>query len=167
MERESAALMMMPRRMTKRRKKLPTLFFPSHSLPLSLSLSFRLHFHRPSPSASRTPSRTSSSATSTSAGSCRTRRRYELGEERKRKEKQQREIGRFGKGIETRLFSSLTFLSPPSFFPFQPPPTTSLPQKKKGTSSNVGPIMLGFFLFVVVGSALLQIIRTATSGAPF
>lgn len=27
---------------------------------------------------------------------------------------------------------------------------------------TVGPIMLGFFLFVVVGSALLQIIRTAT-----
>ena len=40
-------------------------------------------------------------------------------------------------------------------------------KKKKGTGSNVGPIMLGFFLFVVVGSALLQIIRTATSGAPF
>ena len=56
------------------------------------------------------------------------------------------------------------------------PPSLSLPllpldqkhsrQKKKG-GSNVGPIMLGFFLFVVVGSALLQIIRTATSGASF
>eukprot|EP00197_Chlamydomonas_leiostraca_P006252 CAMPEP_0202862566 /NCGR_PEP_ID=MMETSP1391-20130828/3560_1 /ASSEMBLY_ACC=CAM_ASM_000867 /TAXON_ID=1034604 /ORGANISM="Chlamydomonas leiostraca, Strain SAG 11-49" /LENGTH=68 /DNA_ID=CAMNT_0049542115 /DNA_START=132 /DNA_END=338 /DNA_ORIENTATION=+ len=30
----------------------------------------------------------------------------------------------------------------------------------------VGPVMLGFFLFVVVGSALLQIIRTATSPPP-
>ena len=27
---------------------------------------------------------------------------------------------------------------------------------------TVGPVMLGFFLFVVVGSALLQIIRTAS-----
>jgi hypothetical protein len=31
----------------------------------------------------------------------------------------------------------------------------------------VGPMMLGFFLFVVIGSALLQIIRTATSPSPF
>lgn len=29
----------------------------------------------------------------------------------------------------------------------------------------VGPVMLGFFIFVVIGSSLLQIIRTATSGA--
>ncbi|GMH36017.1 hypothetical protein BSKO_03885 [Bryopsis sp. KO-2023] len=28
----------------------------------------------------------------------------------------------------------------------------------------VGPVMLAFFLFVVVGSALLQILRTTTSG---
>ena len=34
---------------------------------------------------------------------------------------------------------------------------------KKG-SVTVGPVMLGFFLFVVVGSALLQIIKTASSG---
>lgn len=36
---------------------------------------------------------------------------------------------------------------------------------KSSSKVAVGPIMLGFFLFVVVGSALLQIIRTATSGA--
>lgn len=35
---------------------------------------------------------------------------------------------------------------------------------KKDKKLPVGPLMLGFFLFVVVGSALLQIIRTATSG---
>lgn len=35
---------------------------------------------------------------------------------------------------------------------------------KKAEKLGVGPILLGFFLFVVVGSALLQIIRTATSG---
>jgi|EP01043_Picozoa_sp_COSAG02_P035678 hypothetical protein len=29
---------------------------------------------------------------------------------------------------------------------------------------SIGPILLGFFLFVVVGSAFLQIIRTATMG---
>nr|XP_043606168.1 stress-associated endoplasmic reticulum protein 2-like [Erigeron canadensis] len=35
---------------------------------------------------------------------------------------------------------------------------------KKGTSYPVGPVMLGFFVFVVIGSSLFQIIRTATSG---
>lgn len=40
-------------------------------------------------------------------------------------------------------------------------------EKKKEAGSPVGPILLGFFLFVVVGSALLQILRTATSGSPF
>ncbi|XP_076914496.1 uncharacterized protein LOC143573525 [Bidens hawaiensis] len=35
---------------------------------------------------------------------------------------------------------------------------------KKGNSYPVGPIMLGFFVFVVIGSSLFQIIRTATSG---
>ncbi|KAK9824624.1 hypothetical protein WJX72_011810 [[Myrmecia] bisecta] len=39
--------------------------------------------------------------------------------------------------------------------------------EKKTKTSVVGPIMLGFFLFVVVGSAMLQIIRTATSGGHF
>ena len=29
---------------------------------------------------------------------------------------------------------------------------------------SVGPLLLGFFLFVVVGSAFLQIIRTASMG---
>jgi len=38
--------------------------------------------------------------------------------------------------------------------------------KKQKTQIPVGPVMLGFFLFVVVGSALLQIIRTATTGQP-
>ncbi|GBF97160.1 hypothetical protein Rsub_10347 [Raphidocelis subcapitata] len=36
--------------------------------------------------------------------------------------------------------------------------------EKKTEKSTVNKLMLGFFLFVVVGSALLQIIRTATSG---
>ncbi|XP_051115960.1 uncharacterized protein LOC127241105 [Andrographis paniculata] len=35
--------------------------------------------------------------------------------------------------------------------------------KKKGSSYPVGPIVLGFFIFVIVGSSLFQIIRTATS----
>ncbi len=35
---------------------------------------------------------------------------------------------------------------------------------KKGSSYPVGPIVLGFFIFVVIGSAVLQIFRTATSG---
>ncbi|XP_022714452.1 probable stress-associated endoplasmic reticulum protein [Durio zibethinus] len=34
---------------------------------------------------------------------------------------------------------------------------------KKGYGYPVGPILLGFFVFVVVGSSLFQIIRTATS----
>jgi len=39
-------------------------------------------------------------------------------------------------------------------------PTSS----KKQSSITVGPVVLGVFLFVVVGSALLQIIRTAMTG---
>ncbi|XP_051116271.1 uncharacterized protein LOC127241328 [Andrographis paniculata] len=35
---------------------------------------------------------------------------------------------------------------------------------KKGSNLSVGPILLGFFIFVVIGSSLFQIIRTATSG---
>ncbi|XP_047308487.1 stress-associated endoplasmic reticulum protein 2-like [Impatiens glandulifera] len=36
---------------------------------------------------------------------------------------------------------------------------------KKGNSYPVGPVVLGFFIFVVIGSSLFQIIRTATTGA--
>jgi len=32
------------------------------------------------------------------------------------------------------------------------------------SSSVVGPIMIGFLLFIVVGSALFEILRTATRG---
>ncbi|KAI6686704.1 hypothetical protein NL676_032617 [Syzygium grande] len=35
---------------------------------------------------------------------------------------------------------------------------------KKGQDYPVGPILLGFFIFVVIGSSLFQIIRTATAG---
>ncbi|XP_039047242.1 stress-associated endoplasmic reticulum protein 2-like [Hibiscus syriacus] len=35
---------------------------------------------------------------------------------------------------------------------------------KKGNDYPVGSILLGFFVFVVIGSSLFQIIRTATSG---
>ncbi|KAI5583439.1 hypothetical protein POPTR_006G017100v4 [Populus trichocarpa] len=35
---------------------------------------------------------------------------------------------------------------------------------KKGYDYPVGPILLGFFVFVVIGSSLFQIIRTASSG---
>ncbi|XP_062190006.1 uncharacterized protein LOC133893051 [Phragmites australis] len=38
---------------------------------------------------------------------------------------------------------------------------------KKGNDYPVGPILLGFFVFVVVGSSLFQIIRTATSAGLF
>jgi len=34
---------------------------------------------------------------------------------------------------------------------------------KKGKDYTVGPVLLGFFIFVVIGSSLSQIIRTATS----
>lgn len=34
---------------------------------------------------------------------------------------------------------------------------------KKEDKFPVGPVLLGFFLFVVVGSALFQILNTATS----
>lgn len=36
---------------------------------------------------------------------------------------------------------------------------------KKEDKFPVGPVLLGFFLFVVVGSALFQILNTATSGS--
>ncbi|KAG6582010.1 Stress-associated endoplasmic reticulum protein 2 [Cucurbita argyrosperma subsp. argyrosperma] len=35
---------------------------------------------------------------------------------------------------------------------------------KKGKDYPVGPLLLGFFVFVVIGSSLFQIIRTATGG---
>eukprot|EP00898_Chlorokybus_atmophyticus_P008826 jgi/Chlat1/8945/Chrsp94S08246 len=35
---------------------------------------------------------------------------------------------------------------------------------KKQSNFTVGPVLLGFFLFVVVGSSIFQIIRTASSG---
>ena len=37
-------------------------------------------------------------------------------------------------------------------------------EKKKG-KAPIGPLMIGFFLFVVVGSGLLQVIQTASFGA--
>ncbi|XP_023540285.1 stress-associated endoplasmic reticulum protein 2-like [Cucurbita pepo subsp. pepo] len=40
-------------------------------------------------------------------------------------------------------------------------PETTL---KKGKDYPVGPLLLGFFVFVVIGSSLFQIIRTATGG---
>ncbi|KAI3713899.1 hypothetical protein L1987_72486 [Smallanthus sonchifolius] len=42
----------------------------------------------------------------------------------------------------------------------------SVPQTstKKDNDYPIGPIMIGFFVFVVIGSSLVQIIRTATSG---
>jgi Ribosome associated membrane protein RAMP4 len=36
---------------------------------------------------------------------------------------------------------------------------------KKEDKFPVGPVLLGFFLFVVVGSALFQILNTATSNS--
>ncbi|GBG84881.1 hypothetical protein CBR_g39343 [Chara braunii] len=36
---------------------------------------------------------------------------------------------------------------------------------KKGEKYPVGPFVLGFFIFVVVGSSLFQIIRTAQTGS--
>ncbi|GLJ49377.1 hypothetical protein SUGI_1044670 [Cryptomeria japonica] len=35
---------------------------------------------------------------------------------------------------------------------------------KKGSQYPVGPVVLGLFVFVVIGSSLFQIIRTASSG---
>jgi hypothetical protein len=39
-------------------------------------------------------------------------------------------------------------------------------KEKSKYGFSVGPVMLGFFIFVVIGSSLLQIIKTATSGGP-
>ena len=38
--------------------------------------------------------------------------------------------------------------------------------QKQKNKIPVGPVVLGFFIFVVVGSAILQIIQTATRPAP-
>jgi len=40
----------------------------------------------------------------------------------------------------------------------------NVPASTKKSGLTVGPVVLGVFLFVVVGSALLQIIRTAMTG---
>ncbi|XP_022953939.1 probable stress-associated endoplasmic reticulum protein [Cucurbita moschata] len=42
----------------------------------------------------------------------------------------------------------------------------AVPEKtlKKGKDYPVGPLLLGFFVFVVIGSSLFQMIRTATGG---
>ncbi|BDA47425.1 g11674 [Coccomyxa elongata] len=40
-------------------------------------------------------------------------------------------------------------------------------KEKSKTSMSAGPWLLGFFAFVLVGSAVLQVIRTANSGSPF
>ena len=39
-------------------------------------------------------------------------------------------------------------------------------KEKSKYGFSVGPVMLGFFIFVVIGSSLLQIIKTPTSGGP-
>ncbi|CAF2160608.1 hypothetical protein HID58_025666 [Brassica napus] len=54
-------------------------------------------------------------------------------------------IARFDKNITKRGFV---------------PETTT----KKGKDYPIGPILLSFFVFIVIGSSLFQIIRTATSG---
>ena len=36
----------------------------------------------------------------------------------------------------------------------------------RGQTPSIGPILLGFFLFVVAGSAILQIIKSAQGGSP-
>mmetsp|Transcript_36120 Transcript_36120/g.111770 ORF Transcript_36120/g.111770 Transcript_36120/m.111770 type:complete len:106 (-) Transcript_36120:58-375(-) len=38
-------------------------------------------------------------------------------------------------------------------------------KKEKTTKSKIGPIMIGFFLFVVVGSSVLQVINMASFGS--
>lgn len=43
-----------------------------------------------------------------------------------------------------------------------PVPHPQVPVKTKPEGSNLGPVVIGFFLFVVVGSALFNIIRAAT-----
>jgi hypothetical protein len=40
------------------------------------------------------------------------------------------------------------------------------PGATKKKDFAVGPVMLGFFVFVVIGSSLLQIIRTASAAGP-
>ncbi|KAJ8608255.1 hypothetical protein CTAYLR_007271 [Chrysophaeum taylorii] len=37
--------------------------------------------------------------------------------------------------------------------------------EKRSTARAVGPFVVGFFLFVVVGSAILQILQTAAMGS--
>ncbi len=40
-------------------------------------------------------------------------------------------------------------------------------EQKREEAAPVNPMLLGFFIFVVVGSSLFQIIRTAQSGPIF
>lgn len=45
--------------------------------------------------------------------------------------------------------------------------TTHPHEQKREEAAPVNPMLLGFFIFVVVGSSLFQIIRTAQSGPIF
>ncbi|KAJ4462166.1 hypothetical protein PAPYR_1348 [Paratrimastix pyriformis] len=39
--------------------------------------------------------------------------------------------------------------------------------KKKGNGLSAGPVLIGFFVLVLVGSALIQLVRAVTSGQPY
>jgi hypothetical protein len=39
------------------------------------------------------------------------------------------------------------------------------PGSAKKKEFSVGPVMLGFFVFVVVGSSVLQVLKSASSGS--
>mmetsp|Transcript_16566 Transcript_16566/g.20462 ORF Transcript_16566/g.20462 Transcript_16566/m.20462 type:complete len:89 (+) Transcript_16566:193-459(+) len=49
---------------------------------------------------------------------------------------------------------------------FQKPYNTVKPPKKEDTGPSIGPLLVGLFLFVVVGSAFVQIFQTVGSGPP-
>mmetsp|Transcript_7779 Transcript_7779/g.8921 ORF Transcript_7779/g.8921 Transcript_7779/m.8921 type:complete len:108 (+) Transcript_7779:107-430(+) len=49
---------------------------------------------------------------------------------------------------------------------FQKPYNTIKPPKKEESAPSIGPLLIGLFLFLVVGSAIVQILRTVETGAP-
>ena len=66
----------------------------------------------------------------------------------------QRDVGRCGAvAVESRRHRAVAALS-----------QTKRPAQEKKGKAPIGPLMIGFFLFVVVGSSVLQIVQMAGTG---
>ena len=68
--------------------------------------------------------------------------------------------------LPARLRALTLSLSAPLNLRLLPAPvlTARVRSQRDRNATTVGPLLLGFFLFVVVGSAFLQIIRSASMG---